>query len=97
MYKCPFGPWEMLPPREFQTRVSVFTQAAFKHVASICKRTSLEFKKQFLFHAQSITEKACSETEQVLPLLTNYIQTCTRDTESTTRARVCEDTLKTNM
>lgn len=28
-------------------------QAAFKHVASICKRTSFEFKKQFLFRAHT--------------------------------------------
>lgn len=31
----------------------MFTQAAFKHVASICKRTSFQVKEQFLFRAHT--------------------------------------------
>lgn len=49
----------------------VFTKAAFTHMVAICKDISYQFEMQSSLGTRFITERACSEAEQVLQQLTN--------------------------
>lgn len=70
----------------------MFTQAAFTHVASICKRTSFEFKKQFLFRAHTPLQGRRAARRSKLSRCSLITCRLARETQtSRARARVCED------